>query len=133
MSFLFPDMSSAPSPHENYNYAAVNRLPYAGTPGLLNDREYANQVVQSVRVGYGNFDTHNVDQQHFGRTLRDILTKAAVGEYRVNYASQQWIRCEQHGVRLLYFIQWTEYIERDRQEASLLTSRQTIHGLDNSR
>ena len=133
MHDLLPDMSKSPSVVENYRYSGINNLPFAGTPDLLNPREYSNRTVTSVRAGYGNFDTADPEATCCNRTLLEVLTKAAVGEYRINNIAQQWIRCEQKGVRLLYFVQWTEYIDRDRQEATQLTSRHAIQVLENSR
>ncbi len=110
--YSIPDTSVAPS-QENYQYYNLQGLPYTGEMRQqMTAAEYQARMLVTARVGYGNYDTALPLDQHFGRTLQEVLVKSQTGEYRILGHREQWVTCEKYGVRILQFIQWVEYSNR---------------------
>lgn len=68
-----------------------------------------------VRSGYGNFDTAMPDQVHCGRTLLEIYAWAASGVVRILSHNETWIQDSVNGPRVLVFVRWNEYTDRDAE------------------
>lgn len=78
-----------------------------------------NRIV--VRGCYGNFDTADITQEHFGRTLHQVYASAAIGEYIIHHQSHAWIGGDGNSMpRIMVFVQWSEYTERDAVAVSQL-------------
>jgi hypothetical protein len=71
-----------------------------------------------ARSGYGNFDTANQGLQCFGRTLQEVLTRAAAGQYHITFKTHAWVTDETLGTRMMVFVSWVEYTERDQASVS---------------
>lgn len=125
------DVSQQPPP-ESYRYYDIAGLPFAGDPGILSQAEYQSRTRQTVRVGYGNFDTAIPSQRHFGRTLNEVLGCTMTSEYRILIHREQWVTCEKFGVRIMYFVQWAEYSDRFNNDAMMATTSR-VSGMQNSR
>ena len=111
------------------NVAAPTQVSYRefeeyGLPLVNSSQPYStSRILQletsvCVRAGFGNFDTALIEQQHFGRSLHEILAKSASGEFKVVTQSHQWVSCDKFGVRLMRYIEWLEYSRRPSGEAS---------------
>lgn len=85
----------------------------AGPYSRLTASQLRTGVQTVVRTGFGNFDTAKTDQSHFGRTLNEIYTWAATGAFRILSHNEQWIQCQTLGPRILVFVRWEEYTDRD--------------------
>jgi hypothetical protein len=99
-------------PQESYRYHQMSGIPFVGEPPPMTARDHSANVVTTVRGCFGNFDTAQPDQSHFGRTLNEVLTKNASGEYRLMASESQWISCEKFGIRILRYVEWVEHAER---------------------
>lgn len=122
---ITPDVSPSP-PQESYRFYDHRGLPFVGEQSLMRQDEYRSQTVMVARSGYGNFDTAQPEQQHFGRTLYEVMVKASTGEYRIVAHREQWVRCDKFGVRVLQYIQWLEYSDRMARESVKTASRNPI-------
>lgn len=104
-----------------------------GLPLINSTQPYStSRILQAetsvcVRAGFGNFDTALPDQTQFDRTLHEVLAKAGAGEFKIISQSQQWIRCDKFGVRLLRYVEWLEYSRRPATDvAAALTTTQFL-------
>lgn len=122
---LTPDVNRQP-PVENYSLYDISGVPYVGGhPGMVNKAEYQARTAPVVRVGIGNFDTAKPDEEHFGRTLNEILAKVATGEYRLLSTQAQWVHSAKLGVRVMQYVQWAEYSDRPITETLKAATRNT--------
>lgn len=102
----------------SYKYYADERAPYVGTPPGVSRGEYS-AVTQRIRVsGYGLFDVDDVEQQHFGRTLSEILNKVALEQYEIaEYRPYEYVVGvgAAKRMRLSIWVTWYEKVDVSRE------------------
>jgi len=66
----------------DYRYYQHAGVPFVGQRlPVVTPAEYDNTTVRLSKSGYGLFDVSQPDMRHFGRTLAEILTRAANQEF----------------------------------------------------
>jgi hypothetical protein len=123
---VFPVVGEQPSGQISYREYGFSGVPYVGDPELFTRKSFAATTAMAVRSGFGNFDTAKVDQICFGRTLQEVLSKAAAGEFKIVTMREQWVTCEKFGVRVMQYVQWVEYSRQQTAELVRGAQRQTI-------
>lgn len=114
---VLPDYNQQAPTNVSYNEYGASGLPFVGEPELFTKKQFLANTVTTARGCFGNFDTAKSDQVCFGRTLNEVLSKAATGEYRILMLREQWVNCEKFGVRIMQYVQWVEYSRRLTSEA----------------
>lgn len=95
------------------NFPHGNR-PYIGNNPLMTSEEYKNRT-RPVCVAYAaTFDVARPNQTKHGRTLGQILTRVASGEYRLFCPfDKKWVTSPRYGLRQFISIQWIETYDVD--------------------
>lgn len=82
---------------------------------LRTTQEIKNSTQQVARGCVGLFDTSDPDDMHFGRTLSQVWSYAASGQFRIVAPPQyHWVQGAR-GVRPLVLVQWVEYALADKK------------------
>lgn len=111
---VYPNPSVSPPP-VNLQYYEQSGRPVIGDPANVPWSEFAQSARTVARGCYGTFDTAHLEQRHFGRTYREVLTYAATQEFVIwTPPMYRWVTCEKYGVRPVVFVQWTELASATR-------------------
>ncbi len=102
-------------------YTGHTNRPYIGSNPLMTASEYAAMTRRVCTARYGTFDMAKPSQKQFDRTLLEVLTKIASGEYKLLCPiARKWVQDKRHGLREMLSIQWIEYYDVDQQQLSRL-------------
>ena len=104
----------------SYRHFDRERVPFAGGAAQITSKEYGNVTRRIAVAGYGMFDIENPEQQHFGRTLADLLNRAQLEQYVINVMQpyHEWVG-EGSDKRLVMrlWVMWYEQIDVSRSAA----------------
>lgn len=105
----------------NYRHFDRERVPFAGGAAQITSKEYP-QITRRIAVaGYGLFSVEDTEQQHFGRTLSDLLNRSQLEQYIINVMQpyHEWVG-EGGDKRLILklWVVWYEQIDVSRSAAN---------------
>lgn len=121
---MIPDIHGK-APRLGISQLSVRGLPVIGSsggPAKPMSLAQMRSLKTVARPGYGNFDTALPDQRHCGRTLLEIYGWAASNFVRILSHNETWIQDSVHGPRVLVFVRWVEYTDRDTEAIADLTN-----------
>lgn len=100
--------------HRQTNFPFGSR-PYVGKNRMMTPTEYASNTRSVCVARSATFDTAKPDQLQQDRTLHEVLTRLASGEYRLFCPiDKKWVTSPKYGLRQVLSIQWVEYYDVDR-------------------
>lgn len=105
---------SKPAPVHDYSYYQDSRAPFLGTASLRSEDEYVEQTQTVRKFGCGCFDTTKPDEQHYGRTLSQIMALTSLGEFEILRWETIVRGSEIHKPRVYYEIAWYEKTDVDK-------------------
>jgi len=104
----------------SYQHFDREHVPFSGQMPQLTAAEYS-QITRRVRIsGYGLFDTSDPSQRYFGRTLADLLNRAALEQYELTVC-QPYHFVDGAGtnktLRFYLWVMWYEKVDLDAAAA----------------
>lgn len=115
---VMPFVSQKPGPESHQYYLTSGRMLVSGQPRDWTPDEYRAKTITTARGCFGVFDTARPGQQCFGRTLDEVLTNIAIGQFcPLDKPLYRWVTSPKLGPRPLVFIQWYEIRHMPKTDA----------------
>ena len=104
----------------DYKYFSTEGVPFYGKAPLMTSDEYVTRTTQIGFAGYGVFDVSNPEQEHFGRTLKQILEKSRTGEFELlslNEYNNGVVNSPSEPPAIFVFAMWVEKADTTHEMA----------------